>query len=410
MLEKYFDGSWALRRFRETSFAEHLDSFARVLAESGYARTTARGYICAAAAFGSWAESCKIPPAMLDESAIAQFAAARRWRAGPTRRRPSRFELAYLPRFILHLQQVGVAPLPAVRSAGPALAVTFGNWVSRHRGVGPRTKHMYEKTAADLVQRLGPDPAAYTVASVRAHILAWSRNHGLASTKLRSSITRSFLRFLIVEGRCAPGLDAAVPKVAGWRLAALPRYIDSDSVERLIATCHDNDLQDVRDRAVLLLLARLALRASDVASLRLEDIAWSSGSITVRGKGRRESSLPLPQDVGDALSRYIQGRPPLADPHVFLQLRAPFRAVSPAAVSGIVIRALDRAGMDDVPIRGPHLLRHSAATTMLRAGVSLDIVGSVLRHSSPNTTALYAKVDVAALQTIALPWPATEGA
>jgi site-specific recombinase XerD len=185
----------------------------------------------------------------------------------------------------------------------------------------------------------------------------------------------------------------------------LPRYIGVAEVERLIATCDLTTPAGARDRAVLLLLARLGLRAGDVVALRLDAIDWQQATLTVRGKGRRETKLPLPQDAGDAVLDYLKrGRPCVARDELFLMANAPFRSLRGSTVSSIVCRALDRGGIA-APTKGANLLRHSAATAMLRGGATLDMVGAVLRHRSADMTAHYAKVDVLMLQQIAQPWP-----
>lgn len=207
--------------------------------------------------------------------------------------------------------------------------------------------------------------------------------------------------------KCAAGLDGAVPMLAHWRLAALPRYLAEDEVERLIASCDPESPVGARDRAILLLLARLGLRAGDIVQLQVDDVDWKGGWILVSGKSRRETRLPLTQEVGQALVRYLRDvRPPCSERAVFVRSRAPFRPFgSHCAISVIVDRALHRAGVRR-PSRGAaHLLRHSIATSMLRHGASLAEVASLLRHQSIATTQIYAKVDVKALQEIAQPWP-----
>jgi integrase/recombinase XerD len=197
-----------------------------------------------------------------------------------------------------------------------------------------------------------------------------------------------------------------LPCIPQWRLSTLPRYIGAEDVERLIATCDQTTRTGLRDRAILLLLARLGLRAGDIVSLRLTDIDWQQAALLVCGKGRRETRLPLPQDVGDAVLAYLkQGRPRVADERIFFTSNAPIRPLTKTtAVSNIVRRAITKAGIA-TPSKGTNLLRHSAATAMLRGGATLDMVGAVLRHGSPNVTAHYAKVDVLMLQQIAQPWP-----
>jgi site-specific recombinase XerD len=216
-----------------------------------------------------------------------------------------------------------------------------------------------------------------------------------------------FLRFLIAEGKCADDLDAAIPIVAHWRLSSLPQYLQTEEVERVIAACDPRTSVGKRDRAVLLLLARLGLRAGDIVHLRLCDIDWKTADIRLSGKGGRHTRLPLTQEVGDALVDYLQSGRPQTDTDVFfVRSRAPFRAfASHCAVSVLVAQAMRKAGVS-CPRRGAaHVLRHSAATNMLRHGASLQEIATVLRHRSIETTQIYAKVDVTALRQIVQPWP-----
>jgi len=216
-----------------------------------------------------------------------------------------------------------------------------------------------------------------------------------------------FLRFLITDGQCAAGLEGAIPVLAHWRLASLPRYLQGEEVERVIASCDLASPVGRRDHAILLLLARLGLRAGDIVQLRLGDVDWKGAAIHVCGKGRRQTRLPLTHEVGQAVAAYVQdGRPRANTEAVFVRGRAPFRAfASHCAVSVIVDRALHRAGVTR-PSRGAaHLLRHSLATSLLRQGASLHEIAGILRHRSIETTQIYAKVDVPALRQMAQPWP-----
>ena len=192
-----------------------------------------------------------------------------------------------------------------------------------------------------------------------------------------------------------------------WQLSVLPRYLVAEDVARLIAACDRHRPQGLRDRAILLLLARLGLRGGDIIALRLADIDWTKATLRVCGKARQDLHLPLCQEVGDALLDYLaQARPAVALAHVFLCLQAPYRPfASSASVADIVRTALTRAGIVDPPSRGAHLLRHSAATGMLRAGVAPATIAAVLRHRSVDMTAYYAKVDSTLLNQVVQPWP-----
>jgi integrase len=218
--------------------------------------------------------------------------------------------------------------------------------------------------------------------------------------------TRAFLRYLAFRGNARADLGLAVPAVAHWRLASVPHHLSPDELTRVLAACDGDQPARVRDRAMVLLLARLGLRPGDVAQLRLSDLDWTQGTIQVTGKGRYQVRLPLPQEVGEAVLRYLASRPHVPETdRVFVTTIAPvapFR--SGDAVSSVVARALERAGVH-VARPGAHVLRHTAATEMLRHSVSLDHIGLVLRHRSLDMSAYYAKVDLATLRQVAQPWP-----
>lgn len=218
---------------------------------------------------------------------------------------------------------------------------------------------------------------------------------------------RSFLMFAHAGGLTAVGLASAVPATASWKLAGLPRALTGEQVAALLGSCDGTSVVGRRDSAVLAVLSRLGLRAGEVAGLRLDDIDWRLGEITVRGKGGRCDRLPLPADVGQAIVSYLAGgRPGAGCREVFLCVRAPWRPMSRGAVTNVVARAARKAGLGTVHA---HRLRHSAATAMLGAGAPLEEIGQLLRHRATLTTAIYAKVDIGALRTVARAWPGSQG-
>jgi site-specific recombinase XerD len=309
--------------------------------------------------------------------------------------------------FLEHLHQTSVITLTTVERRDPALLVAFHEWMRQQRGTCETTLENYGRHIRALLSQLGEDPTRFDARSLRHFVLGRNRECGWAVATTRATALRMFLRYLITEGECAPGLDAAVPVVAHWQLASLPRYLQEEEVERLIDSCDLATPVGRRDRAILLLLARLGLRAGDIVQLRLADIDWKSAWIHVSGKSRCQARLPLTREVGQALVTYLtDGRPRTVSDAVFVRCRAPFRAFrSHCAVSVIVDRALSRAGVSR-PSRGAaHLLRHSVATSLLRQGASLQDIALLLRHRSVVTTQIYAKVDVTALRKIAQPWP-----
>jgi site-specific recombinase XerD len=257
-----------------------------------------------------------------------------------------------------------------------------------------------------LINELGADVGRWNVRAVRDFLLDRAASCGAPTTQKLITSLRAFLRYLNFTGESRDDLALAVPAIASWWLARLPRYLSEDELARVIAACNGTTPGRLRDRAILLLLSRLGLRAGDVAQLRLPDIDWNNGTLQVTGKGRYQVRLPLPQEVGNALLRYLDCRPTVShSDRVFLRSIAPSTPfASGDGVSSVVKHALRRAGVE-TPVKGAHLLRHTAATEMLRHGVTLDQIGLVLRHRSIDMTAYYAKVDVALLQSIAQPWP-----
>ncbi|MCI0420735.1 MAG: tyrosine-type recombinase/integrase, partial [Acidobacteria bacterium] len=226
------------------------------------------------------------------------------------------------------------------------------------------------------------------------------------SAKKVTTALRSFLSYARFSGAIERDLTGAVPTVASWSLAGFPKRLSRDEVKQVLASCNRRTIIGRRDYAVLLLLARLGLRASEVASLNLDDIDWASGTLSVRGKGGTLCKIPLPQDVGQAIATYLRkDRPRVSTRRVFLRVTAPIVGfMRPCAVGLIVKYALARAGVQSHS-KGAHQFRHTLASEMLRSGASLAEIGEVLRHKNPNrTTAIYAKVDFAALRPLAPPW------
>ena len=224
--------------------------------------------------------------------------------------------------------------------------------------------------------------------------------------KLMTSALRSFLSYSRYCGEVVVDLAAAVPIVPNWSMTSIPRAIAPDQVRQLLASIDRRTPIGRRDYAILLLLSRLGLRSGEVASLKLDDIDWSVGQLTVCGKSGHRSGLPLPPEVGKAIAAYLQhGRPHSTSRCVFLRAKAPVRGFQGASGVGSIVRhALQRAGVD-APTTGTHQFRHGLATEMLRKGASLGEIGYVLGHRHLQTTKIYAKVDIVALRTLALPWP-----
>lgn len=242
-----------------------------------------------------------------------------------------------------------------------------------------------------------------TSAEVNAYMLEVGARLVVESAKREAADLRGLLRFLYLSGLLEVDLGRAMPPVAVWRGRSLPRAMRPKDVDALIASCDRSTTSGLRDRAVLVLMARLGLRAGEVAAIELDDIDWRAGEIAVRGKARRSDRLPLPTEVGEAVTDYLrEGRPSCASRTLVLTLYAPFRPIHPSSITSVVYKCCRHAGLPEV---GGHRLRHTLATEMLRQGGDLLEIAQVLRQSDLGTTAGYAKVDRAALRTVARPWP-----
>jgi site-specific recombinase XerD len=280
--------------------------------------------------------------------------------------------------------------------------------MSTERGAVNTTRNAYRCYVTALVGDLGDDPQMYTSHDLRYFVAQRYRHYGRHSIRMVLAAVRMFLRYMALEGRCRPGLEQALVSPANWSQHALPRGLSREQVQCILAACPSTPI-GLRDRAILLLLVRLGLRAGDVAALGFSDVDFAAGTIRVVGKGRREVRLPLPQDVGDALLAYIDAaRPRVPSEQIFLRAIAPFKPFAGThaghAISHVAKAALQRAGIQS-PIRGAHVFRHTAACQMLRQGVGLEEIAAVLRHQSIKTTALYAKVDLQGLAQVVQPWP-----
>jgi site-specific recombinase XerD len=412
MLEDYSLGPTAAQRLRSGILQSHLDEFCSLMVGLGYKAPTIHHKLWVLAEMARWMEKGHLGIADLDERRVDEFVKARR-RRGRTCR-------GFRPTALLLLQQLrssGTIPTPPVvrdPSAAAVLLTRYDAYLRQERGLVDSTVSAYETFAREFVGSLDGGsvcPSALGAGDVRGFLVARAGRMAPRRAQYMGTALRSFLRFLFLRGETDLDLSSAVPTVRQWRLSTVPRYLSPPDVERLLRANRGSSTTGKRDQAILLLLARLGLRASEVASLKLDDLDWRAGEIIVKGKGLVSDRLPLIPEVGEALTLYLrQERPACACRTVFVCRHAPYRGFShPSSVSTIVARALVRAGLTPA-MRGAHLLRHSLATAMVRRGASLAEIGEVLRHRSPNTTEIYAKVDFDSLRDVAMAWPVARGA
>jgi integrase/recombinase XerD len=407
MLTTYFSDQVRLELIRRSLGAPHLDGFTADMVKAGYHSPTIQCYLGAAAHVSEWLRHQRQLLTDLDLSQIGEFKQHLPTCHCAGYERGNKHQARGASLFLRYLQKMTVVspPIPHI-SPQPVLLVGFCRWMREHRGAQDETLRSYARIILDVLRTLGEDPQRFDPANLRAFVLDRAPRHGRGKAKLVVTALRTFVRYLIAQGLCPVGLDAAIPTIAGWRLAALPRYLPAADVERVLAVCDPATVTGARERAILLLLARLGLRAGDVCSLRLPDIDWAQATIRVSGKSHRAVQLPLSQEIGDALLHYLAtARPAASSDHLFPRTKPPVGgSVSTDSISNIVRRNMKRAGVR-ARLPGAHLLRNSAATSLLAEGASLQSIAVLLRHRSLDTTTLYAKVDFKVLRRLARPWP-----
>lgn len=408
MIERFYTDPRTLARLHGGPLRPHIDTFAALLSELGYARVTIRCQLRLVGDLSHWLEDRGLEIEALDESTIA-----RSLEDSPRGQDFLGSHKAVLRRLLAHLRNLKLVPPASPRANDGAMGQAlqdYGRYLEHERGLSPVTLGIYlpavRRFLEERFERGSIQWSEVMPADVATFLSRQAQSYSHGQVKLMVTALRSFFRFLHWRGDIPTNLAAAVPNVAQWRLSTVPKSLEPEQVERLLESCDLDTLVGQRDYAILLLIARLGLRAGEVVAMRLEDLDWRAGELIVRGKGARRDRLPIPKDVGDALVSYLRQRhPKTSSRRVFIRVRAPYREFAKAgSISIIVARALARAGIDSAR-RGAHLLRHSLAREMLRKGASLAEIGQILRHSSPSTTEIYAKVDLAALRELAPPWP-----
>lgn len=387
---------------RAGPFGKHIEEFVQGLRSRGYAANTIEDKRLILAEMSRWSQ--RHHSTVFDEGRLRDFLCDRRRRY----RTAGGVKATGLQVIELLRSRGDLTPAPVVPDAEVRFETEYGAYLREERGVAEATIAVYLRLVHPFLEDFSSGPrgvAKLDAAGVIRYVLRHTGMVSPAYTKLRVTALRSFLRFAYVRGITELDLGLAVPTVPNWRLSTLPRFIPAAQVRRLIGSCDRHTAGGRRDRAVLLLLARLGLRAGEVAHLSLEDVDWDAGELIVHGKGQRQDRVPLPPDVGKAMADYVRrDRPRCASRAVFIRRQAPLSGLGGTGVTHIVERAIKRLGLQ-TPSRGAHLLRHSLATDLLRRGSSLPEIAELLRHRSPETTMLYAKVDFNALRRVPPPWP-----
>jgi site-specific recombinase XerD len=414
-IQKAFKRASLLARLESGPLGSALADLEAALGEQRYATRTIQKYLQAADAFGQWLITQKIELRMVDEQIVSQFVDGLERRVIPPRqRRPSHLATGWQHLLTVLRRQGVIEPPRAIvpDTPGERFLAQYKHYLAGVLGSAPATlsKHLLfaKRLLAFAFKSQTLDWQSLRGDTLTQFILQQTERRSGGGRKAPAHSVRVLLRYLVARGDIRPGLSAAIPKVREWKHASLPTYLSEAEIAQVLAACARETAMGKRNYTILLLLARLGLRACEVVSLRINDIDWAAGAITIRSnKTHRERRLPLTQEVGHALIEYLRHGRAKGMPHreIFLTQDAPFSPFrDSSAVGAVVRREMKRAHLARQSARA-HLFRHTAATQMVRRGASFKEIADVLGHQALQTTALYAKLDLAALSQVALPWP-----
>ena len=407
MIESLFTQRSTLAKLQSGPLAQYLPSIAEALQQQQYPPETIRRYVRVADGLGRWLSNHGLSLATTDEAILARYRASTGRRQNGELRAAGRGLAKILALLRVH-HAVG-EPVRVADTEGDTLVAAFDSHLRDVAGLMPGTRSQYLRYAELFVKAvLGPgtfEVRKFTPEAIVDFVRVQAAKLRPSACAAPATGIRVFLRFLVMRYGLPAGVIGAVPTIRQWKLAPLPKHLSVDEVDRTMATCDESSPVGKRDRAILFLLLRLALRAGEVARLRLSDIDWREAEIRIHSpKSARERKLPLPNDVGQALAEYLRNsRPTSVQPYVFLRTRAPFSPVTGCStVSSIAKHHLKLAG---IFARGlsAHAFRHTAATRMVRCGASFKQVADVLGHRLLETTNIYAKLDEDTLHRVALP-------
>ena len=396
-----------IRRLHDGPLGHYIDGYAARLVEQGLARGTGKHALRLIAHLSRWLHRKGLDVDQLDEAALMRY---RRFRA---RTWPLQFgDPMALRRFLSWMREMDIcaSATSAPLTSRAQVQADYTRYLSDVIGLSARTlEHYTEALDRFLTEQVGSDGPQWSMltgAELLRFFCRCARGRSPQYLQRLRTALRSFLRYLQYRGEISSDLSGCIPGVKRWRLVSLPKYLSAAQVQRVLDGCDRDTAVGKRDYAILLTLARLGLRAIEISTLTLDDVDWRQGQLRLHAKGRERALMPLPREVGQAICAYLQsGRPRSHSRRVFLRKNAPHCGFTKSScISCVVKRALRRVGMDP-PSKGAHVLRHSLATQMLQSGASLREIGQVLRHRRPDTTRVYAKVDLPTLRSVALPWP-----
>lgn len=417
MLEEIYRSEPFIKKLRDGVLGQYVDPFATFLVRHGYLQRTLRCRLAVVCDLGNWLDDQGLCLSEFNEQRVGRFIEYREERSGGRANYIRRGDGKTLSLLVdwLRSMQVIPKPLPLLpeNKSIEDLILDYAQYLNAERGFTTTTVKRYSDVARQflITQLKGDDfsPQKLNQNLVLTYICRCRKRFSPKHTQLISSVLRSFLIYQVVQGGISTELATCIPSTPSWRASHLPEFLSPSQVKRLLDSCDRCTPKGLRNYAILLLLIRLGLRASEALNLSLDDINWEQGEIEIHGKQRKRRLLPLPNDVGDALASYLQSARPSCDSRqIFIRTRAPYRGLqNPSNISSIVHRALLAAGLDPQH-HGAHLLRYTAATTSLRNGATLFEIGDLLGHSSVDTTALYIKVDIERLKQLSVPWPTTK--
>jgi len=407
-VEDYLGRSRLFRRLKNGPHGQHVERYAARLVEESLARHGTWRCLNVVSGFLGWIAGRRCKLVDIDEHMVERYL---QHRAGRQSIQPG--DRAGLKRWLSVLRDEGAIAPAALPPLTPhdRIFKEFEDYLRTERGLSPRSiirhlpiirgfLHEVCPAGADDLGKIGQESV---IGYIERHARDWSPKTG----KVMCWSLRAFLRYLHHRGLNPRALAGCVPSIRRWKLATLPTYLPAAQVQKALDGCNRATAMGRRDYAILMMLAKLGLRADEVATLTLDDIDWRAGEMHVRAKGRQRARMPMPPDVGAAVVAYLRnGRPKSPCRRLFVRTLAPHVGfASGSVITWIAKTALDRAGVRDCAHRGAHIFRHSLATDLLRSGATLTEIGQLLRHESHDSTRIYAKVDIEALRTLSLPWP-----
>ena len=411
-MERLFIYPKVIQRMREGPIGAHIDSYVDYLIKNGFSKKTSCRRVRLIADFSRWLEHKNLSINSITEQTIDTYLRYRKLTSYI-----NDYDKPALRRLLRLLRELNVTDKQAVPKTDKTQALTieeeFTVYLRQERRLSYKTIINYIPTVKNFIA------ACFSDNSIRFNRLCSkditefvqrfvNKSNSSSSSEKMTTALRAFLRYLWHKGELTTNLALCVPSVAKWKLASLPKFINPDQVQIVLQSINRQTSIGKRNHAIMLLLSRLGLRAGEIVALKIEDIDWENGVITIFGKNGREDRFPIPHDVGESIAIYLKsGRPNCLSRCVFVRHKPPiFGFKNYMAISSMVHRTLDRVGVGkDLPYKGAHLFRHTLATEMLHRGFSLGDIGEILRHQNPNTTAIYAKVDINALKSLTKPWP-----